>query len=55
MLSESAAEDGIRSYHLFLKEPVLKRPGQVVLIQLKQLEVARGVFDPAAPEGIRAA
>src|SRR5437870_3353880 len=23
------AEDGIRSYHLFLKEPVLKRPGQV--------------------------
>ena len=47
-------EDGIKSYHLFLKEPVLARAGLVVSIQLKQLEVARVIHDPQAPEGIRA-
>jgi len=48
-------EDGIKNYHLFLREPVLARTGLCIAIQLKQLEVARAVFDPAAPEGIRPA
>lgn len=47
-------EDGMKSYHLFLREPVLSRPGQVLFIQLKQMELARATFDPEAPEGIRA-
>ena len=49
------AEDGIKSYHLFLKEPVLARGGLTVSIHLKQLEVAKAVYDPQGPEGIRAA
>lgn len=49
------AEDGIKSYHLFLKEPVLARGGLTISIHLKQLEVAKAVHDPQAPEGIRVA
>lgn len=48
------ADDGIKSYHLFLKEQVLPRGGLTVTISLKQLEVARAVYDPQAAEGIRA-
>jgi len=48
-------EEGIKSYHLFLKEPVLERAGIVVFVHLKQLEVARAVYDAQAPEGIRPA
>jgi len=47
-----ADEEGLRSYHLFLREPVLRKAGQVVYVQLKQLELARSTFDPAAPDGI---
>ena len=47
-------EDGVKNYHLFLREPVLSRPGQLLFIQLKQMEIARAVFDPQAPEGVRA-
>ena len=46
-------EDGIKNYHLFLREPVLGKAGQVLFIQLKQMEVARAQWDPAAPEGLR--
>jgi hypothetical protein len=48
-----ADENGLKSYHLFLREPVLQRPGQLLLIQLNQLELARATFDPAATEGLR--
>ena len=34
----------IKNYHLFLREPVLERPGMVVRVALKQLELARAVF-----------
>ncbi len=47
-------EEGVKNYHLFLKEPVLARGGLVVSIHLKQLEVARAVYDPQGHEGIRA-
>jgi hypothetical protein len=49
------ADDGLKAYHLFLKEPVLARPGITVFVHLKQLEVARAVFDPQGPDGIRVA
>jgi hypothetical protein len=43
-----------RNYHLFLAEPILAGPGTVVALALKQHEVARGTFDPAAKEGVAA-
>ncbi len=50
-----AAEEGLRNYHLFLKAPILGRPGAVVIFQLKQHELARAVFQPDAPDGVQAA
>jgi hypothetical protein len=47
-----ADEEGVRTYHLFLREPVLARAGQFLFVQLKQLELAKTVFDPASPDGI---
>ncbi len=46
------AEDGIKNYHLFLKERVLRGPGTVVRISLKQHELAKAVFAPTAKNGI---
>lgn len=45
-------EKDVKNYHLFLKEPVLARPGTIVCVSLKQLELARAVFQPDAPHGI---
>ncbi len=42
----------VKNYHLFLKEAVLAKPGTVVCLALKQLELARAVFQPDAPEGV---
>ena len=42
----------LKNYHLFLKEPMLRGPGNVVRLSLKQLELARGTFKPDAPHGI---
>jgi hypothetical protein len=50
-----AEEAGLKSYHLFLREPVLQRAGQLLYVQLHQLELARTVFDPEAPDGIAVA
>lgn len=49
-----AESDGLKNYHLFLKEPVLVGPGAVVRISLKQLELARGTYQPDAQHGIEA-
>jgi hypothetical protein len=38
----------VKNYHLFLKEPVLARPGVVVRISLKQLEMAKATFEAPA-------
>jgi hypothetical protein len=46
-------EEGVKNYHLFLREAVLARPGQVLSLLLKQAELARATFDPEAPDGIR--
>ena len=43
--------DGIRNYHLFLREPVLQRAGQILTVQLKQLEMARAVYAPGGEGG----
>jgi hypothetical protein len=47
-----AEEDGLRNYHLFLKEQVLVGPGAVVRLSLRQLELARGTYKPDAPGGV---
>jgi hypothetical protein len=44
--------DGLKNYHLFLREPVLKAPGVVVRVSIKQQELARAVFAPAKKGGI---
>ena len=47
------AEKGdLKNYHLFLKEPMLSKPGSVIAVALKQLELARAVFKPDAKNGI---
>jgi hypothetical protein len=44
----------LRNYHLFLKERVLSGPGIVVRLSVKQQELARAVYAPAAENGIEA-
>ncbi len=48
------AEDGVRNYFLFLREPVLAAPGIVLHVRLNQHELARVTFDPDAPTGTAA-
>ena len=45
---EPPAEDGVKNYHLLLREPVLVRRGTVVRVALKQLELAKAIFAPDA-------
>jgi hypothetical protein len=47
-------EDGTKNYHLFSAEPLIVGPGTVIALVLRQLDVARGTFDPAAPGGVAA-
>ena len=49
-----AEENGVKNYFLFMREPVLARPGLVVSIALHQHELARVRFAPDQPDGIAA-
>ena len=49
-----AEESGIKNYFLFLREPVLARPGLVVSLALHQHELARARFAPDQPDGVAA-
>ena len=42
----------VKNYHLFLKEPMLARPGTVVRVALKQMELAKATFTPDAKNGV---
>lgn len=44
----------IRNYHLFLREPVLSKPGIVVRLSIKQQELAKAVFQPTQKDGLAA-
>jgi hypothetical protein len=46
------APDGVRSYHLFLAEPLVKGPGAVIAMSLHQHEVTRATFDPKGEGGV---
>lgn len=45
-------EKGTRNYHLFLREPLFSKPGVVISVALRQVELAKAVFDPSAKNGI---
>jgi len=49
------APDGIRTYHLFQREPMLQGDGTILRLAMNQLEVARLVYDKSAPRGVGAA
>jgi hypothetical protein len=51
---EAPTRDGMRTYHLFLKEPLLKGSGSILRFALNQLDIAKVTYDKEAPNGISA-
>ena len=49
------ARDGMRTYHLFQREPLLQGDGTILRLAMNQVEVARLIYDKAAPDGVGAA
>lgn len=52
---EIPKREGLRVYHLFLKEPLLEGDGTMLRFALNQFEVARVTYDKSAANGIAAA
>ena len=44
--------EGMRTYHLFQKQPLLQGDGTIIRLAMNQLEVARFVYDRNAPSGV---
>ena len=44
--------DGMRTYHLFQKEPLLQGDGTIIKLAMNQLEVARLIYDRNVPSGV---
>jgi hypothetical protein len=51
---EPPAREGMRTYHLLQRERLLQGDGTIIRLAMNQVEVARLVYDPAAPAGIAA-
>lgn len=51
---EPPAREGLRVYHLFLREGLLRGPGTTVRFARGGVDFARATFDPAAPGGVAA-
>jgi hypothetical protein len=49
---EPPAPEKMRVYHLLQREPLLHGAGTTLRFTLNQMEIARLVFDPAAPNGV---
>jgi hypothetical protein len=49
---EPPAREGMRVYHLFLREGLLRGDGTVVRFALNQMDVAKAVYDQKAAQGI---
>jgi hypothetical protein len=49
------AREGLRTYHLFQREPLLHADGTVLRLAMNQVEVARLIYDREAPNGVAAA
>jgi hypothetical protein len=52
---EPPAPEKMRVYHLLQREGLLQGAGTIIRLMMNQLEIARVVYDPAAPGGIGAA
>jgi len=48
------SRDGMRTYHLFQQSPLLTVSGTVIKLALNQLQIAKLVYDPKAPQGVAA-
>ena len=46
------SREGMRTYYLFQREPVLQGDGTILRLAMNQLEVARLVYDRNAPSGV---
>jgi hypothetical protein len=51
---EPPASDKMRVYHLLQREGLLRGTGTTIKLMLNQMEIARLVYDPAAPGGVAA-
>ena len=49
---EPPAREGLRTYHLFQKAPLLAGTGTIIKLVMNQVEVSRLVYDPQAPHGV---
>ena len=49
---EPPTREGMRSYFLLQREPLLQGDGTLLRLAMNQLEVARVVYDPAIPTGV---
>src|SRR5262245_7699280 len=52
---EPPKRDGMRVYHLFLREGLLRGDGTTIRFALNQVDVARVTYDKAKPTGVAAA
>jgi hypothetical protein len=51
---EPPAREGMRTYFLLQREPLLQGDGTLLRLAMNQLEVARVVYDREAPTGVAA-
>ena len=51
---EPPTPEKMRVYHLLQRERLLQGAGTIIRLSLNQMEVARLVYDPAAPGGVGA-
>jgi hypothetical protein len=49
---ETPAPDKMRVYHLLQRERLLLGSGTIIRLMLNQMEIAKLIFDPAAPNGV---
>jgi hypothetical protein len=49
---EPPSREGLRTYHLFQRDPLLHGDGTLLRLAMNQVEVARLVYDPAAATGV---
>ncbi len=51
---EPPTREGMRVYHLFLKEGLIKSNGITIRFALNQMDVAKVTYDKTAPNGVAA-
>jgi hypothetical protein len=52
---EPPTREGLRVYHLFLREGLLRGDGTIIRFALNQMDVVKVTYDKNAPKGIAAA